>query len=431
MPIPTAMRLVTVWTTALAVAACASAPVVDEEPTPDPQPTGSLALVRDHALRPAVDDSGSVVALIAFDDATFEGTPAVLVHDVVAGTAVRGDVTAAGVASDASFISGTPVLSGDGTRVAHVSNATTLTPTSDPLRTVFIKDLVSGAVEAVTLADADGTSGCVDRPHLSRDGRHVLFNHHAACYTSSFASSSIYLKDLDAGTTARVSHAVSERSSVAAMNADASIVAFESEDNAAVDGDTNGAIDVFVRPVANGVLVRASRTHDGEQANAAVLLATQVLADDGRLVLLRSSASDLVPDDTNGFSDVFVFDRLAGTIERVSTTADGAQLDGGTFHARISSDGRFVVFATLARNLEPGLSASGVHRLYAKDLTTGAVARLDVPDGGDPDAGIWGPEFDVSGDGRVVVFVSANALTPGADVGSLAVYRVENPLWTP
>src|SRR5262245_10712203 len=49
---------------------------------------------------------------------------------------------------------------------------------------------------------------------------------------------------------------------------------------------------------------------------------------DGRFVAFASLASNLVPGDTNGVSDVFVHDRLTGTTERVSVDSRGRQGDG-------------------------------------------------------------------------------------------------------
>ena len=81
------------------------------------------------------------------------------------------------------------------------------------------------------------------------------------------------------------------------------------------------------------------------------------LSDDGRYVSFRSVASNLVPGDTNQRLDAFVRDRLTGTTERVSVSSSGAQSNpsaqdyGGCM---ISGDGRCVVFRTDAGNLVPG-----------------------------------------------------------------------------
>ncbi|MTJ48840.1 LamG-like jellyroll fold domain-containing protein [Dolichospermum sp. UHCC 0259] len=69
---------------------------------------------------------------------------------------------------------------------------------------------------------------------------------------------------------------------------------------------------------------------------------------DGRFVAFRSDASNLVPTDTNGKSDIFVYDRKENKTTRITT--------GGNDHSydpSISADGRFVAFASIASNLVP------------------------------------------------------------------------------
>jgi hypothetical protein len=46
---------------------------------------------------------------------------------------------------------------------------------------------------------------------------------------------------------------------------------------------------------------------------------------DGRYVVFASAAANLVPDDTNGVSDVFVRDRQAGVTVRLSVSSAGLQ----------------------------------------------------------------------------------------------------------
>ena len=57
-----------------------------------------------------------------------------------------------------------------------------------------------------------------------------------------------------------------------------------------------------------------------------------------------STASNLVPGDTNGIADIFVYDRQTDTIERVSLAADGTQGNGASSAPSISADGRYVAF---------------------------------------------------------------------------------------
>ena len=61
-----------------------------------------------------------------------------------------------------------------------------------------------------------------------------------------------------------------------------------------------------------------------------------------------------MPGDTNGAFDVFVRDRQTGTTERVSIGPGGVQGDGRSSVPSISADGRFVAFTSSASNLVPG-----------------------------------------------------------------------------
>lgn len=83
------------------------------------------------------------------------------------------------------------------------------------------------------------------------------------------------------------------------------------------------------------------------------------LSADGRLVAFSSYASNLVSDDTNGRSDVFVRDRLAGVTQRVSVDRDGRRSDGGE-DPSISADGRTVVFAAWSGRPEDRGAFSGL-----------------------------------------------------------------------
>ncbi|MCH8243643.1 MAG: PD40 domain-containing protein [Planctomycetes bacterium] len=86
---------------------------------------------------------------------------------------------------------------------------------------------------------------------------------------------------------------------------------------------------------------------DGNSARAS-------LSSDGRYVAFQSAATNLVADDTNAASDVFVYDRMTGTTMRVSVTSSGEQADANSGRPAISDDGRYVAFFSDAANLAPG-----------------------------------------------------------------------------
>lgn len=112
-------------------------------------------------------------------------------------------------------------------------------------------------------------------------------------------------------------------------------------------------------------------------------LAPSVSAD-GRYVAFTAAASNLVADDTNGTGDVFVHDREAGIIERVSAATDGTQSNNRSERATISADGRHVAFESRASNLVPG-DTNGAMDVFVHDRHTTTTERASVATGGTQD----------------------------------------------
>ncbi len=67
---------------------------------------------------------------------------------------------------------------------------------------------------------------------------------------------------------------------------------------------------------------RVSIASDGTQGAGAYTGGGSISAD-GRFVAFHSDSANLVPGDTNGSTDVFVYDRQTDTTERVSVASDG------------------------------------------------------------------------------------------------------------
>ncbi|WP_142142670.1 PD40 domain-containing protein [Streptomyces sp. SLBN-31] len=133
-------------------------------------------------------------------------------------------------------------------------------------------------------------------------------------------------------------------------------IAFESSLYSLVPDDTNKAPDVFVYDRAARTTVRASTAADGTQADGPSVGAS--LSADGRQVAFTSTADNLVPGDTDGVADVFVKDLATGAVTRVSlgadgAQADGAQADGASTAASLDAHGRRAAFPSTATNLVP------------------------------------------------------------------------------
>jgi Tol biopolymer transport system component len=108
---------------------------------------------------------------------------------------------------------------------------------------------------------------------------------------------------------------------------------------------------------------------------------TAGISANGRVVAFTSQATNLVPGDTNERQDAFVYDRRTGDTERVSVSSSGAQAkpgkdpNGGSAAMDLSGDGRYVLFRSDAANLVSG-DANGKGDAFIRDRATGRTRRI-------------------------------------------------------
>ena len=126
-------------------------------------------------------------------------------------------------------------------------------------------------------------------------------------------------------------------SGTCSISANDRYVSFSSGASNLVPGDTNGVPDGFVYDRVTGATERVSVSSSGEQGNDSS--GGGYLSADGRYVAFASQASNLVPGDTNGSWDIFVHDRVTGSTERVSVSSSGEQGSADSFYCSISADG--------------------------------------------------------------------------------------------
>jgi hypothetical protein len=125
-----------------------------------------------------------------------------------------------------------------------------------------------------------------------------------------------------------------------------------SASNNLVPGDTNGDTDVFVHDLSSGVTRRVSVDSSGAQANGKS--GSPSMSPDGQFVAFESAADNLVANDTNDASDIFVYDLEAGVTKRRSLSASNGQADDGSFYPSLAAGALFVAFASDATNLVAG-----------------------------------------------------------------------------
>ena len=93
-----------------------------------------------------------------------------------------------------------------------------------------------------------------------------------------------------------------------------------------------------------------SAIDNGAQANSYVHSPT-ALSTDGRFVIYASLSTNLVAGDTNGFQDIFIRDRLNATTERVSFAFDGSQTNSDNFVPHMTPDVRVITYTSTASNI--------------------------------------------------------------------------------
>ena len=198
-------------------------------------------------------------------------------------------------------------------------------------------------------------------------------------------------------------------SGMSEISANGRYVAFLSDADDLVEGDTNGFGDVFRLDRRTGEVVRVNVSATGEQANADLGESWTIsISADGRYVAFASRAGNLVENDGNGTDDVFVKDVESGRITRVSEGTGGVEADGASFEPSISAGGRYVAYQSVARNISdtrlPGDGAPTV-RTYVTEVATGRTQLVSLSSDEAPsNAGTSGAAL--SGDGRFVAFES-------------------------
>jgi hypothetical protein len=358
------------------------------------------------------------------------GTSDVFVHDGWTGRTERLSVAPDG--TQGNGLSSLPKISGNGRFVVFKSDATNLVPgDTNGVTDVFVRDRWLRRTRRVSVsssgAQANGVSSQNCFPNISADGRVVSFVSYASNLVpgDTNGTADTFVHVLRTGRTEMVSvasdgtHDNGWAGGDTAVSGDGRFVVFAAEGDNLVPGWTNHRRDVFVHDRRTGHTERVSVASDGTEGNADGMDLGLWITADGRYVCFRSYASNLVPGDTNGTTDVFVRDRLTGRTERVSVASGGVQAHGEADRqindATLSNDGRFVLFDSFANDLVPTPIAFGEH-VYLHDRLTDRTSRVSQTADGTP-GDYWSGNSQISGDGRVAAFgtVASNLIPNDAN----------------
>lgn len=387
--------------------------------------------------------------------------------------------------------SAAPAVADQGRAIAFVSEASNLIGGDRNGRPdVYLRDALSGAIERISLA-ADGSEFADRtsiQPRISRDGRRIVYTNAADLSGEQAIDGRICVRERSAAGSRCISDAApgvagNGSSRHPDISGDGRYVVFESTSSNLVPEDDNAQVDVYLRDLESDGLRVLSRNGAGQIGDAGsgrprldcrgrvavfesragnfdgpiapgvqnVYLASlvgsagprlisrapngaangdsgrPVVSADGRWVVFESIASNLVTDDRNGVSDVFLADTLTGELRRLSVAASGVEGNGPSGRPSISCDGLYIAFESEASNLVPN-DGNGLSDVFVLDRVSGARVRASQSVLGDDANGrSTGPSF--SADGTALGFTSDAPLI-GAGFGIRNALVGVNPFST-
>ncbi len=325
------------------------------------------------------------------------------------------------------------VMTPNGHFVAFTSSADDLVAndTNARISDVFVRD-TSANVTSLVSVNQTGTgsgNGRSTAPVISPDGRFVLFESGATdlAPNDNNSFSDVYLRDMQAGTTALVSlnsagtASASGNSSPVAISADGRYAVFIS---AATDvtntPDTSVSRDIFIRDMQAGITKMVSINVSGSspQSRDSYGLPNSV-TDDGRFVLFSSDATDLTNIPNSGGKNAFVRDTVNDTTIPVSVNRTGTQMVNIIFTPSFSSDGRYVCFSSLGNDI---VETDNNNRadVFVRDIQSNTASLVSINSAGTAPGNALSDQAVITPNGRFVAFASwANDLSAAQDTNGL------------
>ncbi|MFN2643064.1 MAG: TolB family protein [Actinomycetota bacterium] len=336
---------------------------------------------------PVISGNGRYVAftsgserLIAGDT---NGVSDIYVRDLETQTTQR-----ASVANDGSEANGESIaaaISDDGRYIAFVSSASNLVSgDANNAPDVFVRDTLDGATTLASVATGGAQADAgADQVAISGDGRTIAFtsiatnlapDDTATCGFGAQNCPDVFVRDLDAGTTRRISTtktgaAANGISLDASLSADGSKVAFVSRASD-LPGGAPPAWNVYVADTATGAISLASPAGDGRPDGASSRVAR--IAADGHAVIFESYAGTF--DHPTG--GIYIRDLLNQTTEKPAFTNNDTQGNARARDPALSSDGRVILFRSDASDFGPN---NGEMQTYVYDRTPSPTEMIVNP----------------------------------------------------
>jgi len=332
-------------------------------------------------------------------------------------------VSVASGGTPANSFSNSAEISGDGSVVVFISDASNLVPgDSNGFRDVFMRKLTTGETVRISQApDGTGGNGNSFSPSISADGSKIVYFSEATnLVPGDTVLADVFLYDVDTGITTRVSEtsdgqAANNHSSNPSISADGSVVVYESGATNLVPGmEDDLKTNIFRYDVGTKetTLISATPATDHHPGSF-----NPDVSGDGNLIVFESYAWNFVPGDfPNDLYDVFLYDVTSGEYTRVSEAPDGTEAYDVSQWAVISDDGSAVAYESLAPNLvadDTNDTWDVFHYDIANDVTTRVSVASDGSEANDASSGA-----SISADGALVAFESNASNLVAGDSGT-------------
>jgi Tol biopolymer transport system component len=340
------------------------------------------------------------------------------------------------------FAAGSPSISSSGRYLVFASEdpdisdedhnfSTTLAGDTFPVRDIFLFDRATGTIGLVSRANgAKGGGGNEDSnlPSISADGRYVAFQTEATNFLHG-AYGGIFVRDLRRHTTKPAAwirlHPGGPFNGgfTPSISAHGRWVAFLTTTHL----HHGHALEVAVRDMKGKRIVYASRASGHQGALAAADCKLPAISANGRYVVFASKAKNLTGIDNDSAEDVFVRDLKTNRMLLVSRAQGkhGAAGNGDSSNPSISASGRFVAFESYASNLGPHDDAA-IPDVFVRDMRSGRVFLASRASDGGPVANAPSANPSISADGRYVAFDSRGSnLVPADTLHATSVFRYQ------
>ena len=253
-----------------------------------------------------------------------------------------------------------PSISNDGSIVAYRSFAPNVVENDTNLRNdIFVTSVRSNQNSRVSVSsEGEEANGDSEDPDISGDGRYVVFSSNASSLTAITKASgfttyfNIFLHDRVTRETTLITKGIdlfpgNRSSSWPRISNDGNYVVFSSGASNLVDETDSTATRAYLYDRANDSITLISKNLDGSPATGI----RPYITGDGKYIVYYSASSEIVENDTNETLDVFLYNRLTRTTQRISVSTNGEELDRFSAMGAINDAGTYAAFLSRALNM--------------------------------------------------------------------------------